>query len=142
MSVSNLRDMLLRDEGKVRHVYKDSLGFWTIAVGRLVDERKGGGLSDDEIDYLLDNDIRSKRGEVREALPWTEELDEAREAVIVAMAFQMGTEGLLKFVNTLAAVRYGKYEDAANGMLASLWAKQTPERAMRMARQMRTGEWQ
>jgi lysozyme len=54
----------------------------------------------------------------------------------------MGTEGLLKFVNTLAYVRYGKYEEAAEGMLASKWARQTPERAARMAEQMRSGQWQ
>jgi lysozyme len=61
--------------------------------------------------------------------------------VLVGMAFQMGTEGLLKFKNTLAMVQAGDYESAAKGMLQSLWARQTPERAARMAKQMRTGEW-
>ena len=45
--------MLRRDEGRVRHAYQDHLGYWTIGVGRLIDQRKGGGLSEDEIDYLL-----------------------------------------------------------------------------------------
>ncbi len=136
-----LIEMITRDEGRVRHAYQDHLGFWTIGVGRLIDSRKGGGLSEDEIDYLLTNDIKRKTAEVAKALPWVSRLDGARQAVLVGMAFQMGTEGLLKFRNTLAMVQAGDYEGAARGMLQSLWARQTPERAARMAKQMRTGEW-
>jgi lysozyme len=35
-----LAEMLTRDEGRVRHAYQDHLGFWTIGVGRLIDQRK------------------------------------------------------------------------------------------------------
>jgi len=138
---TNVREMLIREEGSIPYAYKDSLGYLTIGVGRLIDKAKGGGLSDDEISYLLDNDIKRIRYELAVQLPWVDQLDEPRLAVLIGMAFQMGMDGLLKFVNTLACVRYGHYEDAANGMQASLWAKQTPERAARMAAQMRFGEW-
>lgn len=136
-----LIEMLERDEGRVRHAYQDHLGYWTIGVGRLIDSRKGGGLSDDEINLLLANDIKRKTAEVAKALPWISQLDGARQAVLIAMAFQMGTEGLLKFKNTLAKVQAGDYEGAADGMMQSLWARQTPGRAARMAKQMRTGDW-
>ena len=79
--------------------------------------------------------------EVAKALPWISGLNGARQAVLVGMAFQMGTEGLLKFKNTLAMVQAGDYEGAAKGMLQSLWARQTPARAKRMSDQMKTGEW-
>ena len=136
-----LAEMLERDEGRVRHAYQDHLGYWTIGVGRLIDSRKGGGLSEDEIDYLLANDIRRKTAEVAKALPWISGLSGARQAVLVGMAFQMGTEGLLRFKNTLAMVQAGDYDGAADGMMQSLWARQTPDRAARMSKQMRTGEW-
>lgn len=55
------------------------------------------------------------------------------------MAFQMGIVGLLGFTNTLAAIKRGDYAAAATGMLASLWARQTPARAKRMADMMRAG---
>jgi lysozyme len=58
------------------------------------------------------------------------------------MAFQLGTDGLLGFKNTLALIRDGKYAEAADAMLLSLWAKKTPERAKRLAEQMRSGVWQ
>jgi lysozyme len=65
----SLRRMLEDEEGRVPHAYPDSLGYWTIGVGRLIDRRKGGGLSDDEIDYLLANDIRGSTSSTRCARP-------------------------------------------------------------------------
>lgn len=139
MSIS---DQLKSEEGTVPHAYQDHLGYWTIGCGRLIDQRKGGGLSQDEIDYLLRNDIKRCEGAVREALPWFGALDEPRQAVLIGMAFQMGPKGLLKFHTTLKLIGTGQYEQAAVNMLKSLWARQTPERARRMADQIRTGEWQ
>jgi lysozyme len=138
----DLITQLRREEGVSRHAYQDHLGFWTIGVGRLIDKRKGGGLSDEEVDHLLRNDVERFTREVKQALSWFDELNEPRQAVLVGMAFQMGTAGLLQFRNTLNAVRDNRWFDAAEGMLASRWAQQTPGRASRMAKQMETGQWQ
>ena len=137
-----LTEQLRRDEGTVPHAYQDSLGYWTIGVGRLIDARRGGGLSPDEIDYLLDNDIRAKTYEVMQALPWAAKLSEPRQAVLVNMAFQLGTKGLLAFHRALGSIEDGQYGEAAVEMLDSAWAKQTPARAMRLAVQMESDEWQ
>lgn len=137
----NIIQQLKNEEGSVAHAYQDSLGFWTIGVGRLIDERKGGLLYPDEIDYLLKNDIKRKTDGLNDALPWFVLLDEARQAVLIQMAFQMGVKGLLAFTTTLGHVRVGRYAEAAVAMLESLWAKQTPERAARLSKQMETGEW-
>ena len=136
-----LTRLLRGDEGEVLHAYQDHLGYWTIGVGRLIDKRKGGGISSEESAYLLANDIRDTSAELDRRLPWWRKLDEARQGVLLAMAFQMGVDGLLGFKNTLAMVQRGDYDGAARGMLESLWAKQTPERAKRMSEQMRTGQW-
>ena len=138
----DLRQQLIEFEGKVSHAYEDHLGYLTIGVGRLIDKRKGGHLTDDEIEYLLENDIRRTTTAVLAALPWAKHLNEPRQAVLVGMAFQMGLQGLLGFRSTLESVRDERYADAAAGMLLSKWAKQTPKRAQRLARQMETGEWQ
>jgi len=137
-----LRDQLIRDEGEVAHAYQDSLGFWTIGVGRLIDKRKGGGLSREEIAFLLDNDIQRVTVDLSNAVPWLRQIDDVRRAVLFNMAFQMGTAGLLKFKRTLELVRGERWKDAARAMLQSKWATQTPERARRLARQMDSGEWQ
>lgn len=67
--------------------------------------------------------------------------NEPRKAVLISMAYQMGAKGLSKFTNTLKAVATQNWHAAQAGMLASEWAKQTPNRANRHAIQMLRGEW-
>ena len=138
----NLIRQLRDEEGEVLSAYSDHLGFLTIGVGRLIDKRKGGGITAEESAYLLGNDIAKVNAQLDAKLPWWRKLDEARQAVIQGMAFQMGIDGLLGFKNTLKMIESGDYEGASKGMLNSLWAKQTPGRAKRMSDQMKTGVWQ
>lgn len=137
-----LTRQLRRDEGEVLYAYTDSMSYLTIGVGRLIDKRKGGGITAEESAYLLSNDIDRFESELLRRAPWIATLDPARFGALLGMAFQMGVDGLLKFKNTLALIQAGDYESAAEGMMASLWAKQTPERAARTARQISTGVWQ
>lgn len=128
-----------REEGEVRYAYPDHLGYLTIGVGRLIDKRKGGGLSSDEIDYLLKNDLDKVSRQVNEKLPWVSKLSSTRQAVLYAMAFQLGINGLLGFKNTLKLIEQGRFNEAATNMLKSKWATQTPARAKRTAELMRKG---
>lgn len=138
----NIIRSLRGEEGEVLHEYKDHLGYSTIGIGRLIDKRKGGGITSEEAAYLLSNDINKVEEQLNKRIPWWTKLDDARKGVLVNMAFQMGIDGLLGFKNTLAMIQAGNYESAARGMLQSKWAQQTPSRAKRMAEQMRTGQWQ
>ena len=61
--------------------------------------------------------------------------------MLVNMAFQLGIKRLMGFSTTLQMVAQGRYEDAAQQMLKSKWAAQTPERAKRLAQQMKSGKW-
>lgn len=135
-----IEDDLIRDEGFVPHAYQDSLGFWTIGVGRLIDRRKGGKLSEEECRYLLANDIRRTAEDLDRELAWWRSLSPARQRVMLNMCFNLGITGLGKFKNTLAAIEAGRFEDASRGMLASKWAKQVGARATRLADLMRAGE--
>jgi lysozyme len=137
-----LVNQLRRDEGEVLHAYEDHLGFLTIGIGRLIDKRKGGGISAQEAAYLLNNDIDTRIVELERRIPWFKSLDEARKGVLLNMAFQLGVDGLLAFKNTLKEIQDGNYSKASEMMLLSKWATQTPERAKRLAKQMETGEWQ
>jgi lysozyme len=136
-----IEELLLKEEDFVKHAYQDHLGYWTIGIGRLIDKQKGGGISFEEAQYLLRNDIDSKEEELDLRLPWWRELNEARQTVVLAMAFQMGVSGLLKFKGTLRDMRSQNWESAGRGMRSSLWYKQTTARAERMAKVMETGRW-
>ena len=135
----NIVDQLRRDEGESPTCYQDHLGNWTIGVGRLVG--RGGGLRPDEIAYLLNNDIIDRRDSLKIALPFVTALSSARQGVLINMAFNMGTAGLLKFKNMLAAVEAGQWGVAAKEMLDSTWARQVPTRAARLASQMEDNLW-
>lgn len=133
---------LRRDEGVEKSAYQDSLGYWTIGVGRLIDKRKGGRLRDNEIDFLLSNDIDEVEEALGARISFYKSLDEARRGVLLNMAFNLGVEGLLAFKNTLSLVGAGKYKEASVEMLKSKWAKQVGNRAIRLSKQMETGKWQ
>src|SRR3546814_20342254 len=88
------------DLGRIPHAYQDSLGYWTIGVGRLIDKRKGGRLTNVEIDMLLANDIADKIAEISDWHAWQAvKADPVRATALLSMAFQMGAAGLGGFKN-------------------------------------------
>ena len=123
---------LRRQEGVSTAAYQDSLGYWTIGVGRLIDTRKGSGLTLDEVNLLLDNDVERCYRECQKELPFFDRLAVNQRRALVNMAFQMGVSGLLKFKRLLAAVEAGDNKLAWREGMSSLWAKQTPKRAMQV----------
>lgn len=139
---TELRRQLEVFEGRRQFVYQDKLGFWTIGVGRCVDQRKGGGLRDSEIDFMLSNDIEEVTRQALEALPWFSSLDEPRQAVILGMLFQLGFGGTMGFTHALGSMRDQRWADAAEALRQSRWAEQTPDRVSLLAKQMEMGTWQ
>jgi lysozyme len=139
---NELIEALRREEGERLSAYSDSLGLLTIGVGRLIDARKGGGITREESAYLLNNDIQRATRAVKERWPaiW-HGLNEPRRGVLVMMVFQLGIEGLASFQAMLHALRAGDYREASVEMMNSVWSLQTPERARRMRDQMASGEW-
>ena len=136
MNLDALTRELTRDEGVRLKPYRDSVGKLTIGIGRNLDDV---GISRAEAEHLLHNDIAEAMLALDRALPWWRTLDEIRQRVIANMAFNMGTVKLLTFKNTLRSVQSGDYLAAAQGMLASKWAKQVGPRAERLALMMRDG---
>lgn len=61
---------------------------------------------------------------------------EAR-SVLLEMAYQMGVRGVKGFVKMWQALKDGDYKRAAEEMLDSKWARQTPNRARVLAERMR-----
>jgi len=130
---------LRRDEGEVLAAYQDHLGYWTIGVGRLIDKRRGGGISAEESAMLLRGDIERVRENLDLALPWWRGLDPVRQRAVQNMCFQLGIGGLTGFKNSLRYLERRDYTAAAANLRLSLWARQTPERAGRVIRMIESG---
>lgn len=136
--MNDLVTMLTRHEGLRLKPYKDSVGKLTIGVGRNLDDV---GISNDEARLLLTNDIIRTQADLDRLLPWWNNLDGIRRAVLTDMGFNMGVAGLCTFTQTLDAVQNGRYVEAADHMLHSKWAAQVGPRATELAAMMRTGQW-
>ena len=139
--MSELTEMLRKHEGVRDKVYLCSAGYETIGVGRNISE-DGLGLSDDEIDYLLSNDIKRVREELTEEYYWFAGLDEARQDAMIDISFNLGQTRLRGFVNSLEAMAREDFDTAADEFMDSKWSEQVGDRAVEVTEIIRTGEYQ
>tara|TARA_R110000868_G_scaffold339801_2_gene600503 strand:- start:148 stop:582 length:435 start_codon:yes stop_codon:yes gene_type:complete len=139
---TKLTEMLTAHEGSKSHAYKCTAGKITVGVGRNIDPEGGLGLSQEEITYLLSNDIERVEEELSKSLPWLLELDCVRIDALVDMCFNLGLPRFLKFVKALDALEAGDYEMSANEFMDSRWAKQVGYRAYEVTEMIRTGVYQ
>ena len=139
--MSDLISMLKRHEGVRSKVYMCSAGYETIAVGRNISE-SGLGLSDDEIDYLLANDIKRVREELTDSYFWFPAMNEARQDALVDISFNLGQTRLRGFVKAIEAMSREQFDIAADEFMDSKWATQVGNRAIQVTEMIRTGEYQ
>ena len=140
-NMKELIEMLKRHEGVETHAYECSEGKVTIGCGRNIDQRGGLGLSDDEIQYLLENDIERVIKELAEEYGWFNSLDDVRKDAMINLSFNLGKTRLKGFKRALSAMERGDYKDAATEFLDSKWAKQVGGRALEVTDLIRTGEY-
>lgn len=131
--------LIRRHEGYRRHAYQCPAGYWTIGIGRNID-RNGPGITLAEAEVLLRNDLIRLAHELDAALPWWRQQDPVRRAVMLDLAFNLGTTKLLTFRRTLNSWQQGDYAGAATQLLQSAYAQQVPSRAGRNAVMLRTGD--
>ena len=135
-----LLEMLKRHEGVRSHVYLCSAGYETIGVGRNI-SKSGMGLSDDEVNYLLENDIVRVIKELSSEYPWFKDLDEVRKDAMIDISFNLGATKLRKFVLALDAMERADYKTAAEEFLNSDWSRTVKGRSIELAAMIETGEY-
>ena len=123
-------------EGLRLKPYTCPAGHLTIGYGHNLD---ANGITLEIAEELLKTDLAYARMEVGAKIPCSSKLNEARQYVLVDMAFNMGIGRLLTFKKMLAALQEGYYERAAHEMLDSKWAKQVGQRATTLAEIMKKG---
>ena len=138
-----LKEEIKLHEGFVPKTYSDSLGKRTIGYGHLCVEPEQW---DDNKEYTKEELNVVFEKDFNEALKNAEHLisnrsinDTAKE-VIIEMVFQLGIGGVGKFKNMWSALDREDYGEASFQMLDSLWAKQTPARAGKLAGKMRAAK--
>ena len=137
--MTELIEQLKRHEGIKLTPYKCTSDKLTIGVGRNLEDV---GISEQEAEMLLQNDIQRAVTQLKERFPWTLELDEVRFAALINFTFNVGIGTVSKFVNAMALLKAKNYDMAADEFLQSRWAQQVGQRAVEVTEQIRTGEWQ
>ncbi len=136
--MDRIKEQLVRHEGLRLKPYRCTAGKLTIGIGRNLDDC---GISQSEAYVMLINDIMNCEKQLQAKIPDIYNgLDEVRKSVLLNMCFNLGISGLLGFKNTLAFVKAGDWERAANNMLVSKWAKQVGRRAIELSELMRKGK--
>ena len=147
MDTKKLNQELSRDEGRRSAPYLDTENIWTVGVGRnlrahgltglpeemLVDLiNRAGGLDEEEIDILLEYDIKMAYKIVDRLHPRWRDVGECRQRAMVNMAFNMGYSVFAKFKKFWAAVQKDDWKEAKVQALDSKWAPQVGPRADRI----------
>lgn len=132
-------EQLKIDEGCRLNAYQDTVGVWTIGYGHTGGVKKGDKITQEQAEkYLLEDTLEAARD--ASSLPvGFDTLNAVRQAVLINMTFNLGLPKLLGFKRTLAAFAIRDFDNAALYMLQSKWAKQVKDRAIRLAKQMKTG---
>ena len=143
MDMDRLLASVKKHEGYRNKVYLDTLGKRTVGVGHLCVE----DFWEDDKEYeekflmtILEHDLSSaiKGANDLMAENGCMDMNEKAHEIIIEMVFQLGKTGVSKFKNMWKALSGLDYSTAADQMLDSRWAKQTPNRANGMADIMRS----
>lgn len=146
-------DRLIEHEGISLMPYRCVRGKLTIGVGRNLDDnplsmeekRALGdymhGITTNGAKMLLRNDIKVAYNGAKKIFKDFDELCEDRRYALVDMCFQLGVKGVAKFRRMRWAIAGKDFEEASRACLSSVYAKQTPKRANRIAEVIRTGVW-
>ena len=133
-----LKKLTKEFEGCRLKPYKCPAGKLTIGYGRNLDDV---GISQAEADMMFERDFAKAEADVRDICKEfginVDNLIEQRFYVLTDMCFNLGKGGLKKFKKLFSALKNSLYDDAANAMLDSLWAKQVGNRATKLAALMR-----
>ena len=135
--MSKLEEMLIRHEGKRSLPYECSAGKISVGVGRNLEDNP---LTDDEIMYLLRNDIVRSETELNR-YSWFRMMDDARRDACINLVFNLGLTRFRQFKRMIKAFEDRDYERAADELLDSKYAFQVGQRAKELSDIIRTGKY-
>ena len=128
--MQDLLESIKKHEGFVEHVYDDSLGIPTIGYGFAI---KDLVLDEDIAEDILIRKLERLKRNANSRFRWLEDMPVVVQEVILNMCYQLGVTGVSKFRRAISALQEGDWDEAANEMLDSLWARQTPNRAKELS---------
>jgi lysozyme len=144
MNRAKLKEEIIADEGMVKHIYEDHLGYPTFGVGHLITEKDpewkkplGTEVSEERIRECLEKDLDTVLKDCKILYPDFDDLPEEVQHIVANMMFNMGRPRLSAFKGMKKGVDSKDWNKAADEMVDSRWYKQVTNRANRLVERMR-----
>lgn len=144
----NIEKLLRFEEGFRADPYYCSEKYPTIGIGwkiggknQPLEDFKWMQISEEAALAQCKNEVSDLAMNLHCVIKCWQDLSEARQAVLISMAYQMGIGGLMRFKKMIAAIEVNDFVEAAQQGMNSLWANQTYARANRHMRMMLTDDW-
>lgn len=118
--------IMLADEGLRLKPYRDTKGLWTIGIGHLIGASiEDLELSRDVVNQIFLEDMGYHWKETCEIFgeQWLRSQALARQVALLSLVFNLGRTKLSKFIHTLPAIKEGRWNDAADLLLSTKWAR-------------------
>ena len=90
-------------------------------------------LDEDIAEDILIRKLERLQRNANSRFKWLEDMPVVVQEVVLNMCYQLGVTGVSKFRRAISALQEGDWDEAANEMLDSLWARQTPNRAKELS---------
>jgi len=136
MDIEKTKEEIKKEEGFRMETYYCTEGHLTGGYGHKMLEGEEVPKDKAGWDKLFERDFARAVTGADDLLMICPDIDETARNIVVEMVYQMGAYGVSKFKGMLKALQDGDYKQASVEMLDSKWAKQTPNRAKRMAERM------
>lgn len=131
-------------EGCSLAAYRDTLGYWTIGYGHLLDQNDNWGghtISSEQADKFLEEDATIAASACTYYPEWKSLDTLARQNAVIELRFNLGSRWKL-FAQTRLDIQNKNWKKAHDDLLNSLWAKQVgTKRSNRLANYLLTGEY-
>tara|TARA_Y100000593_G_scaffold35327_1_gene69162 strand:- start:976 stop:1380 length:405 start_codon:yes stop_codon:yes gene_type:complete len=128
--MEDLLKKIKEHEGFRSRVYKCTEGYDTIGYGFAIKDLE---LDEDIAEEILLRKLEKLIKRIRDKFDWLDTVPHEVQGVLVNMSYQMGVTGVSKFKKALHAMQMFQWKIAADELLDSRWAKQTPNRAKELS---------
>tara|TARA_R110000787_G_scaffold23565_1_gene67240 strand:- start:31 stop:450 length:420 start_codon:yes stop_codon:yes gene_type:complete len=138
MDIEQTKAEIKKEEGFRMETYKCTEGHLTGGYGHKMLDGETPPTDMAGWTKLFERDFARAMSGAEELLMICPNVDDTARHIVVEMCYQMGSYGVSKFKGMLSALQDADYATASIEMLDSRWAKQTPNRANRMAERMKS----
>ena len=124
--------------GRIKGAKEEDGAQWMVGYGFTNGVTPDSSIPKIRADRKLEELVLAMDGLLGSKLPWYKDASLVTKSVLINMGLDMGLQGLLSYKNTLAFIKAGQWDKAANSMKLSIWYAKNGSRAKELAKRILT----